>query len=85
VSNEIIRLPVSGDQNCQAKLLSLVEELECSGKIEPGAVTEAWVAHDRWCAVYHGHPCNCNPAIEISVRQIGFQRGAGADVRRRQE
>jgi hypothetical protein len=61
----IIRLPASGSRDYRARLVTLFERLELAGKIKPDAIADAWVIHDRWCAVYHGHACNCNPAIEI--------------------
>jgi hypothetical protein len=67
----IIRLPASGSQNYEAQLFTLFEELERAGEIKAGAVADAWVLHDRWCAVYHGQPCNCNPYVEISARENG--------------
>lgn len=57
----VLRLPVSGSQHIESRLLALSEALE------PEAITDAWVLHDVWCAVYHGHGCNCNLAIEVSV------------------
>ena len=61
----IVRLPATGSRDYQARLVGLFEGLERTGKIKPDVVADAWVIHDRWCAVYHSHPCNCNPAIEI--------------------
>lgn len=62
MSNEttVIRLPVSASHNFESQLLALSEALD------PETITDAWVLHDAWCAVYHGHACNCNLAIEIS-------------------
>jgi hypothetical protein len=65
----VIRLHVSGSRNDEARLLTLLEELERLGRIERDAIADAWFLHDEWCAVWHGHPCNCNAAIEISVRR----------------
>jgi hypothetical protein len=61
----IARLPASGSRVCRARPVTLSEWLERAGKIKPDAIADAWVIHDRWCAVHHVHACNCNPAIEI--------------------
>jgi hypothetical protein len=57
----VIRWPASSSQNFELQLLAL------SVALEPEMITDAWVLHDTWCAVYHGHACNCNLAIEVSV------------------
>jgi len=72
----IVRLPASGSQNYEVQLLALFGELERAGEIEPAAITDAWVLHDVWCAVYHGHPCNCNPCVEVSARETGAEASA---------
>jgi hypothetical protein len=58
-------LPASGSRDYLVRLVALFEELQRVGKIKPDAIADAWVIHDRRCAVYQGHACNCNPAIEI--------------------
>jgi hypothetical protein len=61
----IVRLPASGSRDFRARLVTLFEGVDRAGRIEPDAIADAWFIHDRWCAVYQGHACNCNPAIEI--------------------
>jgi hypothetical protein len=34
-----------------------------SGVIKRGEAYLVDVAHDDWCAIYHGEPCNCDPDI----------------------
>jgi hypothetical protein len=65
----IVRLPESGSRNYEAQLRSRFEELERAGKIEPAAIADAWICHEGFCAVRHGHPCNCNASLEISLRE----------------
>lgn len=78
----VIRLQVSGSRSDAVRLFTLLEKLERAGKIEPGAIADAWVLHDEWCAVLHGsHLCNCNPAIEISVRNSFGLDGEGSGQR----
>jgi hypothetical protein len=67
VRNEtsIVRLPAGGGRNYQVQLAMLFEEL--NRKLKPGVISDAWILHDTWCAAHHGHPCNCNLRMEISV------------------
>lgn len=33
------------------------------GQISPDAATRATIAHDSWCGIFQGQPCNCEPTI----------------------
>ncbi len=54
----------SQKHNYQIELERLIQ----AGIIDtkPGAVSIVTVEHDRWCGVYAGRPCNCNPDIIIN-------------------
>jgi hypothetical protein len=34
-------------------------------RLPPGTVYELRVAHDNWCLIFKGGPCNCNPVTEL--------------------
>ena len=34
-------------------------------KLRAGSVHEARVAHDKWCLIFKGGPCNCYPTLEL--------------------
>ncbi len=46
--------------NYLSKLQRLLED----GQIGAG-VYQIEVAHDRWCAIYLGGPCDCNPDVRV--------------------
>ena len=47
--------------NYVTKVMKMVE----AGIVKRGEVTNIQVLHDKWCAVYVGKDCNCDPDIEI--------------------
>ena len=51
-----------------------VEYLARLGAFPRGAVTQVDIAHDSWCNIYQGKPCNCDPAVHIGwVQHAGIQ------------
>ena len=40
-------------------------ELFAAGKVQPGRLQHAIVAHDDWCGVFSGRSCNCDPDVTI--------------------
>ena len=47
--------------NYEAKVLKLIEE---NPKLMCG-LADIDIRHDNWCAVYGGHPCNCDPDVKV--------------------
>jgi hypothetical protein len=41
---------------------------ETREQLKGGTVHQATVAHDTWCQVWSGRPCNCNP--EITLKEV---------------
>jgi hypothetical protein len=35
--------------------------------VASGGVTQIDVAHDDWCAIFRGNPCNCSPTVKRRV------------------
>lgn len=40
----------------------IIEEYR-KGNIPPGMVTHSDIYHDKWCAIFKGGACNCDPEI----------------------
>ena len=49
------------EPNYLEKLRRLIAE----GKILAGEITNVVVAHDAWCSIYRGEPCDCDPDIHL--------------------
>jgi len=30
-----------------------------------GTVTQVRIAHDEWCGIFHGRPCDCDPDVSV--------------------
>jgi len=39
-------------------------------KFQPGKVTHVQVTHDKWCKIFNGGECNCNPDISMIPNPI---------------
>lgn len=37
------------------------------GIIDAGTINHAFISHDKWCGIYSGNECNCNPDITIQT------------------
>ncbi len=56
---------VPGVHNYLKPLLEATAEAMETGLMERGQVTITNVRHDKWCDVYSGGVCNCDPEIEF--------------------
>ena len=50
------------------KLIDLVDQNP--NLTAPGTVTHSVIAHDDWCAIFHGGACNCDPDITLVPEDI---------------
>ncbi len=56
---------IPGEHNYLAPLLKATSEAMETGLMERGRVTFTNVRHDKWCDIYSGGVCNCDPEIEF--------------------
>jgi len=54
------------DHNYLLKLQRLADQ----GVLPRGEASFATVAHDRWCGVYRGDLCDCDPFIYLNGERI---------------
>ena len=56
---------VPGVHNYLEPFFKATSEAMKSGLLERGGMSIANIRHDKWCGIYCGSICNCNPEIEI--------------------
>ncbi len=61
MSQRKIKLKIPAHHNYFPKL----ERLANTGSFPPGTITNVYVRHDDWCAIFDGGVCNCTPDIEL--------------------
>lgn len=55
----------------QPNYVKKMQELFDAGVIKRGDVLNVLVAHDDWCAIYDGKPCNCEPDIlDVATNKV---------------
>ncbi|MEK7754511.1 MAG: hypothetical protein AAB654_21480 [Acidobacteriota bacterium] len=45
--------------------ITKLRKMYAEGKLQPTGMYQAVVAHDDWCAMYDGRPCDCDPDIQV--------------------